>query len=166
MDALLTLPRIRMVLTDCDGCLTDGGMYYTEFGDEMKKFNTRDGMGFSLLRSKGIVTGIVTSESVKLNERRAQKMRVDILESGVRDKLPVVQRLSQERGIPLDAVAYIGDDINDLEVVRAVGFGCSPADGVPSVRAAARYVTNACGGHGVFREVADLILGSLEGADE
>ena len=166
MDIALKVPRIRMVLTDCDGCLTDGGMYYTEYGDEMKKFNTRDGMGFALLRAKGIVTGIVTSESVKLNERRARKMKVDILESGVRDKMPVVQRLSLEWGIPLDEIAYIGDDINDLEVIKAVGFGCSPADGIPTVRAAARYVARARGGHGVLREIADLILSSLGSADE
>lgn len=160
------VPRIRMVLTDCDGCLTDGGMYYTEYGDEIKKFNTRDGMGFALLRAKGIVTGIVTSESVKLNERRAQKMKVDILESGVRDKMLVVRRLSQEWDIPLSEVAYIGDDINDLEVIKAVGFGCSPADGVPSVRAAARYVASSHGGHGVLREIADLILCSFGSIDE
>lgn len=166
MNTTLIVPRIRMVLTDCDGCLTDGGMYYTEYGDEMKKFNTRDGMGFALLRARGIITGIVTSESVKLNERRAQKMKVDILESGVMDKMPVIQRLSREQGIPLNEIAYIGDDINDLEAIKAVGFGCSPADGVPSAREAARYVTRACGGHGVFREVADLILNSLGSADE
>lgn len=152
------IPEIKMVLTDCDGCLTDAGMYYSENGDELKKFNTRDGMGFKLLREKGIFTGIVTSENVDLNRRRAQKLRLDILEAGCTDKLSVVRRLCEERNITLENVAYIGDDINDLEVIKNVGYGCTPADAMPQVKDVARYVTNAKGGEGVLREVAEKIL--------
>lgn len=153
------IPKIRLFLTDCDGCLTDGGMYYSEHGDELKKFNTRDGMGFGLLRKSGIITGIITSESVDLNRRRAEKLKLDILEAGCRDKLAAVKRICEERGIELGNVCYIGDDINDVETVAAVGFGCCPADALPEVKAAAKYITKAKGGEGVIREVVEKIRG-------
>ncbi len=151
------IPEIKMFLTDCDGCLTDGGMYYSEKGDELKKFNTRDGMGFSLLRERGIVTGIVTSENVDLNRRRAEKLKLDILESGCKDKLKTIKHICDEHGIDLANVCYIGDDINDIETIKAVGYGCCPTDAVPEVKKAADYVSNAFGGTGVIREVAERI---------
>lgn len=151
------VPEIKMFLTDCDGCLTDGGMYYSENGDELKKFNTRDGMGFALLRAKGIITGIITSESVDLNRRRAGKLKLDVLEDGCKDKVAAVKKLCEQYGIGLDNVAYIGDDINDMEVVKMVGYGCAPADSMPQVKAVADYVTKAKGGEGVIREVVSLL---------
>lgn len=152
------IPEIKMFLTDCDGCLTDGGMYYSENGDELKKFNTLDGMGLQLLREKGILTGIITGEKRELNCRRSKKLNLDILEQGVRDKLDTVKQLCGKQGICLQNVAYIGDDINDLEVIKAVGFGCSVANGIHEVKSAAKYVTNKTGGYGAVREVADIIL--------
>ncbi len=152
------IPEIKMFLTDCDGCLTDGGMYYSEQGDELKKFNTRDGMGFALLREKGIVTGIITSESVDLNRRRAEKLRLDILESGCKDKAAAIRRICEEHSIDLQNVCYIGDDINDVEAINLVGFGCAPADAMPDVRSAADYVTQVKGGEGVIREVVEKII--------
>ena len=152
------VPEIKMFLTDCDGCLTDGGMYYSEHGDELKKFNTRDGMGFSLLRQRGIVTGIITSESVDLNRRRAEKLKLDILEAGCKDKLGTIKRICEERGIDMANVCYIGDDINDIEAIKAVGYGCCPADAMPDVKAVADYVTAAKGGEGVIREVVSKCL--------
>lgn len=152
------IPEIKMFLTDCDGCLTDGGMYYSEHGDEQKKFNTRDGMGFALLRNKGIVTGIVTSENVDLNKRRAQKLKLDVLEAGCKDKVAAVKALCEKYAISLENVAYIGDDINDLDVIKMVGYGCCPADAMPQVRDVAKYVTNAKGGEGVIREVVEAII--------
>lgn len=152
------IPEIKMFLTDCDGCLTDGGMYYSEHGDEQKKFNTRDGMGFALLRNKGIVTGIVTSENVDLNRRRAQKLKLDVLEAGCKDKVAAVKTLCEKYNVSLENVAYIGDDINDLDVIKMVGYGCCPADAMPQVRDAARYVTKAKGGEGVIREVVEAII--------
>lgn len=153
------IPEIKMFLTDCDGCLTDGGMYYSEHGDEQKKFNTRDGMGFALLRNKGIVTGIVTSENVDLNRRRAQKLKLDVLEAGCKDKVAAVKTLCEKYNVSLENVAYIGDDINDLDVIKMVGYGCCPADAMPQVRDAARYVTKAKGGEGVIREVVENLRG-------
>ena len=152
------LPEIKLFLTDCDGCLTDGGMYYSEKGDELKKFNTRDGMGFSLLRQKGIITGIITSENVELNRRRAAKLKLDILESGCKDKLSVIKSICNERGLELNNVCYIGDDINDIDVIKAVGFGCCPSDAIQEVKDVAQYITNASGGNGVIREVVGKII--------
>lgn len=153
------ISEIKMFLTDCDGCLTDGGMYYSEHGDELKKFNTRDGMGFALLREKGIITGIITSEDVNLNRRRAQKLKLDILEAGCKDKLSTIKRICNERGINLENVCYIGDDINDIEAIKAVGFGCCPADAIVKVKKEADYITLACGGEGVIREITEMIIG-------
>lgn len=152
------VPEIKMFLTDCDGCLTDGGMYYSEHGDELKKFNTRDGMGFALLHGKGIITGIVTSESVDLNRRRAEKLKLDIFEAGCKDKVYAVKRLCEQFHVELENVAYMGDDINDLDTIKMVGLGCAPADAMPQVKAAADYVTKAKGGRGVIREVVEKIL--------
>lgn len=153
------MPEIKIFLTDCDGCLTDGGMYYSEDGDELKKFNTRDGMGFALLREKGVITGIITSESVDLNRRRAEKLKLDILEAGCKDKVAVVKRICSERGVALENVAYIGDDINDIDVIKLVGYGCCPADAMPQVKEVAKYITQAKGGEGVIREVVEKIIG-------
>lgn len=152
------IPKIKMFLTDCDGCLTDGGMYYSEHGDELKKFNTRDGMGFALLRSKGIIIGIVTSESVDLNRRRAEKLKLDILEIGCKDKVRAIKRLCEQYSIALENVAYIGDDINDKEAIKMVGYGCCPADAMPEVKAVADYVTVTKGGEGVIREIVERII--------
>lgn len=158
IEAHREIPEIKMFLTDCDGCLTDGGMYYSERGDELKKFNTRDGMGFSLLRQRGIITGIITSEDVELNKRRAQKLKLDILESGCKDKVVAIKRICAEREINPQNVCYIGDDINDVDVIKIVGYGCAPADAIPQAKEAAKYVTKAKGGEGVIREIVSRIL--------
>lgn len=152
------IPEIKLFLTDCDGCLTDGGMYYSEHGDELKKFNTRDGMGFALLRQKGILTGIITSESVDLNRRRAEKLKLDILVAGCKDKASIIRKICEERKIELKNVCYIGDDINDIEAIKMVGYGCAPADAMSKVKDVAKFVTRAKGGEGVIREVVDSII--------
>lgn len=149
--------RIKMLLTDCDGCLTDGGMYYSEYGDELKKFNTRDGMAFQLMRKKGIITGIITSENVELNRRRAEKLNADELHMGVKDKLQVVKTLADKYNISLDEIAYIGDDLNDLPVLKQVGFSCCPHNAIQKVKDIVDFVTISNGGNGVIREVAEIL---------
>lgn len=148
---------VKMVITDCDGCLTDGGMYYSENGDELKKFNTRDGMAFSILRSKGIVCGIVTGEDRELNRRRAAKMKLDFIRNGITDKLTVVKEIAAEYGISMEEIAYIGDDINDIDVLKAVGYSFCPADAAAAVKETADTVLSAKGGEGVIREVVSLL---------
>ncbi|MBQ8780994.1 MAG: N-acylneuraminate cytidylyltransferase [Oscillospiraceae bacterium] len=156
------IPEIKLFLTDCDGCLTDGGMYYSEHGDELKKFNARDGMGFGLLRERGIITGIVTGEDVDLNRRRAEKLKLDILRGGCKDKAAVIRELCEEYHVSPENICYIGDDINDTEVLRMVGFGCAPADAMPQAKEAAVYTAKTEGGKGVIREVAELILQNMK----
>lgn len=154
----LFIPEIKLFLTDCDGCLTDGGMYYSESGDEAKKFNTRDSAGFTMLQQRGILTGIVTGESVLLNRRRAEKLHLDIIETGCKDKPAAVKRICKERNLSLEQVAFIGDDLNDLDTIKGVGLGCCPADAIPQVREAADYIAQKNGGDGVIREVAEMII--------
>lgn len=150
--------NIEMLLTDCDGCLTDNGMYYSENGDELKKFNTRDGMGFSILRKHGIVTGIITSENVELNRRRAEKLQLDIYEPGCTDKASVIIQICKDRNINLKNVIYVGDDINDIDALKIVGYPCCPHDAVYAVKNIAIYETQAKGGEGVIREIVDNII--------
>lgn len=146
---------IKLFLTDCDGCLTDAGMYYSEKGDEMKKFNTRDGMGFAILKKNGIKTGLVTGENVDLNRRRVEKLKIDFYAPGCNDKLWYTKELCASLGISLDEVLYVGDDINDLPLLKAVGFSCCPNDAVDEVKKAVDYISPRSGGSGVIRDIVD-----------
>lgn len=150
--------KIKVFLTDSDGCLTDAGMYYSENGDELKKFNTRDGYGIKQLRESGMIVGIVTGENRKLLENRARKLAIDELHMGVEDKLQVVKQICKKYNCALQNVAYIGDDINDLEVIKNVGLGCAVADAQEELKEYAKYVTRRKGGDGAIREVADMLL--------
>jgi len=152
------LSQIRLFATDVDGVLTDAGMYYSESGDEWKKFNTHDGMGIKLLQRAGIITAIVTQERTKLVARRAEKLTIPELHQGVMDKLTVIREMAARHGLSLKQVAYIGDDVNDLEALKAVGFSATPADGVPQVAAVVDYVCQKKGGEGAVREIIEMIL--------
>ena len=145
------LQQIRLFATDLDGVLTDGGMYYAESGDEWKKFNTRDGMGIKLLQKAGIITAIVTQERTKLVARRAEKLAIPEVHQGVMDKLSLVREMAARHGLTLSQVAYIGDDINDLETLKAVGFSATPADGMPQVAAVVDHICRKKGGEGRWK---------------
>lgn len=149
---------VRFVITDCDGVLTDGGVYYSERGEEMKRFHMRDGMGVKRLRAYGVETGIVTGETSPSVVRRAEKLGIVDLHLGVRDKLPLVEKVLAEKNLDWESVAYIGDDVNDLEVLRKAGFSACPADGVEQVKAIVNVVLENRGGNGAFREFAEMIL--------
>ena len=155
---LSVLRGIKLFATDVDGVLTDAGMYYAESGDEWKKFNTRDGMGIKLLQRAGIITAIVTQERTKLVARRAEKLAIPELHQGVMDKLALIREMAVRYGLTLSQVAYIGDDINDVEALKAVGFSVAPADGMPEVAAAVDYVCQKKGGEGAVREIVEMIL--------
>ena len=161
VDALRGKARqIRLVCTDVDGVLTDGGMYYSEGGEELKKFNTRDGMGVAHLHSAGIEVAMITSENTELVARRAAKLKIKYLFQGVRDKQKVVEGLINELQLSWPSVAYIGDDVNDLPVIRSVGLTAAVSDAMQIVRDAVDYVCERAGGCGAFREFAELILSS------
>ena len=142
--------------------VADGGMYYSENGDELKKFSTLDGLGMRLMREKGIRCGIVTGENTKLVARRAEKLHLDILKMGIKDKLSVVKELCGQYGISLQEVAYVGDDINDKELLEAVGFSASVPGAMDEVKAIVDYVTKRQGGSGAVREVIECILAGHE----
>ncbi len=153
--------KIKLFLSDVDGTLTDGGMYYSESGDELKKFNTRDGMGFQLLRDAGIKTGVVTSENTKIVSNRVAKLKVDYLIQGEKGegKLKAVQKLCDKIGIDLNEVAYIGDDINCFELLSNVGYAACPADACKKVKDLIGIcVLNNMGGCGCVREFIERIL--------
>ena len=152
------LGKVRMLAMDVDGVLTDAGMYYSESGDELKKFNTRDGMGIKMLQAAGVVTAFITKEKTAIVERRGQRLAVPEVHQGIDDKLTDLTRLVRKHGLTLVQVAYIGDDVNDLEALRAVGFSAAPADAMPIVIQAVHYVCAKKGGEGAVRELADLIL--------
>jgi 3-deoxy-D-manno-octulosonate 8-phosphate phosphatase (KDO 8-P phosphatase) len=152
------LKGIHLFATDVDGVLTDAGMYYSESGDEWKKFNTRDGMGIKLLQKAGLITAIVTQERTRLVARRAEKLAIPELHQGVMDKLSVIRDMATRHGISLRHVAYIGDDVNDIEALKAVGFSAAPADGLPQVLDVVDYVCRQKGGEGAVRELVEMIL--------
>lgn len=152
------IARVKMVIMDVDGVLTDGGMYYTESGDELKKFNTRDGLGIRLLQEAGIKTALVTRERTAIVDKRAKKLSILEVHQGVQDKLLVVRDILARHDLSPEEVCYIGDDLGDLEVLGFIGLPVAVADAVPEVRRSAHYITDREGGHGAVREVCDLIL--------
>lgn len=153
--------KIKLLLTDVDGVLTDAGMYYSEAGDELKKFNTHDGMGLQLVKDKGIKTGIVTSENTKLVERRFLKLKLDYLYQGKREggKLASVKEICEKEGISLSEVAYIGDDVNCFELLSAVGLAACPADALSTIKNIPGIVQmKKKGGEGCVREFVEMIM--------
>jgi 3-deoxy-D-manno-octulosonate 8-phosphate phosphatase (KDO 8-P phosphatase) len=150
--------NIKILLTDVDCVLTDGGMYYTSNGDVMKKFYTRDGMGVNMLRRKGIPTIIVTKEKTQMVKKWAKKMNIEYLYDGIQQKETILKIISKKYNVKNSEIGYIGDDINDIELLKMVGFSATPNDGIIEVQKIVHYICKKNGGEGAFREVADLLL--------
>lgn len=163
--------EVKLFLTDVDGCLTDGGMYYTAEGETMKRFCVYDGMGMVLLRQAGIPCGILTSEQSPIVKARAEKLKLDFLYLGVGSrvngecltKLEAAKCICNKLGITLAEVCYVGDDVNDIDLLSAVGMPCCPPNARPEVKAVPGIrVMKTPGGQGTVREIADAILTSLK----
>lgn len=150
--------KIKLFVMDVDGVLTDGGMYYSEKGEVMKKFNTRDGKGIELLRKRGIIPAIITQENSNIVIKRAEKLRIDEVYVSIKNKIEVVKKLIKKYNLNFDEVAYIGDDINDIELLKKVGFSATPKNGVDNVKKVVNYVASKNGGDGAVREVIERIL--------
>lgn len=151
--------KIKLFATDVDGTLTDAGMYYCANGDEFKKFNTRDGMGMQLIQAEGVKTVIITSENTEIVNRRAKKLGVDYLFQGKRPKIETITELCKELNINLSEVAYIGDDVNDFELLSAVGFKACPADAVKKIADIPNILhMSKKGGEGAVREFIETIF--------
>lgn len=159
------LSRIKLLLTDCDGVLTDGGVYYGEAGEEFKKFDIRDGMGVERLRNfAGVTTGIITGELSPSLIKRAEKLKITELHLGVKDKPEVFKEILSRLNLLPEEVAYIGDDTNDLEVMKLAGVTACPADAISFIKDVAAIICEAKGGQGCFREFAELIIASRQKA--
>ena len=155
----ITKKKIRLFATDVDGVLTDGGMYYGENGEEQKKFNTIDGKGFELLRNRNIKTAILTSENTKIVSRRAEKLKIDYLFQGELKKLAAIKKLSLQLKIPLEEIAYVGDDVNDKELLENIGFAACPQNALQAIKNIPNIlILEKKGGEGAVREFIDQIL--------
>ncbi len=152
----MALPKL--ILTDIDGVWTDGGMFYDTLGNEWKKFNTSDSAGILFCRLLGIKCGIITGEDTTIVKRRADKLKVDYLFMGVSNKVEVAEGIIDEMGISFKDVAYIGDDINDIELLRKVGDSASTANAPEYVKSETDFTTRLKGGDGAFREFVETIL--------
>ena len=155
----LDFSNVKIFLSDVDGVMTDGGMYYTDNGDEFKKFCTHDGMGMKILQNSGVKVGILTSEDIDLNRRRVKKLKLDFDFHGVKDKLKIVKDLCASENITLNEVAYIGDDVNCFELLSNVGIAACPKNAVNKIKSIPNIINlQKNGGDGVVREFVELIL--------
>lgn len=153
------IAKIKFLFTDVDGVLTDAGVYYSDTGEALKKFSLRDGMGAERLRKlTEVQIGIITGEQSDIVKRRAEKLKIEELHLGIKDKLSLLKERAKSIGIALEEVAYIGDDMNDLEVIEQVGLAAAPADAVEEIKDRVHYTCRAKGGEGAFREFCELII--------
>lgn len=152
------LKSIKLLAMDVDGTLTDGKVYYSKNGEELKAFCIRDGMGIQLLHHFGIKTCIITTETSQIVSARAMKLNIDHVILGSKNKLKDMEELCSEIGISLLETAFIGDDINDINLIEKVGFSACPSDAIKYVRDKVDYICSNTGGNGAVREFIELIL--------
>ena len=150
--------KIKLILTDVDGVLTDGCMYYSSKGEELKKFHTRDGMAVELLLQKNIKTIIITREKSKIVISRAKKINVFKVYSGIKQKDKILNQICTKFKVTPNEIVFIGDDINDEKIMKLIGLSFAPSDATQTIKNIADIITNAKGGQGVLREVTDKIL--------
>lgn len=150
--------NIKLLLLDVDGVMTDGSVYFSETGDESKKFNIQDGYGIVKLQRSGIMAGIITGRISKLVQRRAHELGIQEVYQNLENKLEAYQQIKQKLSLSDSEIAYMGDDEPDIPVIQQVAFSAAPSDAVPSVRKSVDYVCKRRGGEGAVREVVDLIL--------
>lgn len=156
--AAARISAIQALIIDVDGTLTDGGMYYGPDGEALKKFNTRDAMGLQRIRQAGIRLCVMTQEQSEAVHARMRKLKIDNYHPGVDDKLTRLHKIAQDWALPLEAIAYMGDDLNDLPCLVTVGYAFCPQDASPEIRAVADYVTSHRAGGGAVREACELLL--------
>jgi 3-deoxy-D-manno-octulosonate 8-phosphate phosphatase (KDO 8-P phosphatase) len=150
--------RIRLAIFDVDGVLTDGTLYYSDAGEELKAFNVRDGHGLKMLQASGVRLAIITSRKSNCVELRARNLGIDLLYQGASEKRTVFEDVLRELGLAAEATCFMGDDVIDLPVLRRCGLAVTVPDAPALVRRHAHYVTAAAGGHGAVREACELIM--------
>jgi 3-deoxy-D-manno-octulosonate 8-phosphate phosphatase (KDO 8-P phosphatase) len=152
------LRRIRLLLTDCDGVLTDGRIWLTADDDEQKAFHARDGQGISVWHRAGLQSGIISGRTSRAVARRAQESKIHYVRQYAKDKIAALHEIVADADVALDACCYIGDDLGDIGVMRLVGFAAAVADAAADTKKAAHYITRLPGGAGAVREVIEVIL--------
>lgn len=152
--------RIRMILSDVDGCLTDGTLIFDEQGNEIKAFHARDGLGITIWKKKGGLVGFVTRRCTSVVRKRAEELKIQELCQGVTNKLEMLAEICRKYDLTPDEIAYVGDDLVDYDIMQAVGVSACPADSVPEILESADYVCKTNGGKGVVRELIEQILKS------
>jgi 3-deoxy-D-manno-octulosonate 8-phosphate phosphatase (KDO 8-P phosphatase) len=152
------LKRIRLLLSDVDGVLTDGRLAKLAGGDELKFFSIYDGLGIRLAQKFGIEVGFVSGRRSRQVTARAAELGVKLLFQGIPDKVRAFETICRDKGLSAEEVAYVGDDLPDVRLLRKAGFSCAPANAVPAVKECVDHVTSAKGGKGALREVIELIL--------
>ena len=151
--------KIQLLLTDVDGVLTDSGVYYSDAGEVLKRFSIRDGMGVERLRQiVNVETGIITGERSESIKKRADKLQIAELHLGIKEKVQALEEIMAKTSLGLEQIAYIGDDMNDLEIIKTVGLSACPGDSFPSIKKIADLICIAHGGQGAFREFAEFII--------
>ena len=159
-DVLARARRIKLLLMDCDGVLTDGRLWLTEDDDEQKTFHARDGQGISLMHRAGLRTGIVSGRKSTAVERRAHDLKMAYVHQFAKDKVKALEEIIAVAGVSLEECAFVGDDLGDVPPMRRVGLAVAVFDAVEETKQAAHYVTDMKGGHGAVREICELILKS------
>lgn len=157
---------IEVILTDVDGVLTDGSIFFTNEGVEIKRFHIRDGLGIRLWQQAGGKFGLITGRTSHIVNVRAAELGIEIVRQGTEKKLTVVKEILAQLNLQPEQACYVGDDLPDLAALRYVGFGAAPADACVDVRQSADYVTAVPGGHGAVREVIELVLRAQERWDD
>ncbi len=153
------ISKIKLLFTDVDGVLTDTGVYYSDRGEEMKRYSIRDGMGVERIRDVGgIDVGIITGESSPSLVKRCEKLKITRLYLGVKDKKTLLANILAEEKLTFENVAYIGDDYNDIDIIKSCGLTACPSDGMPLIKNLVDYITQNKGGNGAFRDFVELIL--------
>lgn len=152
------LKKIRYLVIDVDGTMTDAGIYYDEHGNELKKFCTKDAAGFFAAHQAGIQIMVLTGRKCQATTRRMQEMKVDFLVQNIKNKVEYLERFMRENGISGEELGYLGDDLNDLECMRLAGFTGCPADACEEVKKTADYVSEVKGGYGAVRDIIAYLL--------
>jgi len=153
------LKTVKLLSLDVDGILTDGGLYYAEDGQELRKFNVKDGMGMKRLREAGVEICIISASTTQAIQERGKRLGVPFVYTGVKNKIEVLEDICKRLSIDLSSVAHMGDDVNDLSIMHRIGTPITVADGVEAVKQETLYITQKAGGCGAVREICDLLIG-------
>ncbi len=157
-DILKRAKKVKLLLMDCDGVLTDGRLYFSANGEELKVFNVKDGQGIALWHKAGFKSGIISGRESSMVRRRAEELGINHIKQGSRDKIVCFQEILKEEGLSSEEVAFIGDDSGDIDLLSIVGFPVAVSDAVSELFPFALYITDRNGGFGAVRELIDVLL--------